>query len=122
MLTLWAKRETHGKRLGVALAVLIAVFGGYYVLVSRPAKLSEERARLEITETLPKALRQAHADVMAVAGDDAAKQKAAALLADGERAISSGDRAAMTKIDDRTQRTARRADARIHAHHRIAPG
>ena len=33
---------------------------------------------------------------MAVAGDDAAKQKAAALLADGERAVRSGDRAAMT--------------------------
>ncbi len=31
LLTLWVKRETYGKRLGVALAVLIAVFGGYYV-------------------------------------------------------------------------------------------
>ena len=40
LFTLWAKRETHGKRLGVALAVLIAVFVGYYVLVSRPARLS----------------------------------------------------------------------------------
>src|SRR5882724_9180653 len=36
LLTLWAKRDTHGKRLGAALAVLIAIFGGYYVLVSRP--------------------------------------------------------------------------------------
>ena len=100
LLTLWTKRETHGKRLGVALAVLIAVSGGYYVLVSRPARLSAERAHLEITETLPKALRQAHADVMAVASDDAAKQKAATLLADGERAISSRDRAAMSKIGE----------------------
>src|SRR6185436_16055817 len=39
-----------------------------------------------------------HADVMAVAADDAAKQKATALLADGERAIRAGDKAAMTKI------------------------
>ena len=98
LFTLWVKRETHGKRVGIALAVLIAVWGGYYVLVSRPAGLSQEQARIEITETLPKALRQAHADVMAVANDDAAKQKAAALLADGERAIRSGDRAAMTKV------------------------
>jgi len=45
-------------------------------------------------------MRQAHADVMAVAGDDAAKQKAATLLADGERAIRSGDRAAMSKIGE----------------------
>ena len=97
LFTLWAKRETHGRRAGLALAVLIAVWGGYYVLVSRPAGLSQERTRIEITQTLPKALRQAHADVMAVANDDAAKQKAAALLADGERAVRSGDRAAMTK-------------------------
>jgi hypothetical protein len=100
LLTLWTNRETHGKRLGVALAVLVAVSGGYYVLVSRPARLSAERARLEITETMPKALRQAHADVMAVASDDAAKQTAATLLADGERAISSRDRAAMSKIGE----------------------
>ena len=39
---------------------------------------------------------------MAVAGDDAAKQKAAALLADGERAIRSGDRAAMTEDQRRS--------------------
>ena len=97
LFTLWAKRETQGRRAGLALAVLIAVWGGYYVLVSRPAGLSQERTRIEITQTLPKALRQAHADVMAVANDDAAKQKAAALLADGERAVRSGDRAAMTK-------------------------
>ncbi len=35
---------------------------------------------------------------MAVAADDAAKQKAAALLADGERAIRAGDKAAMAKV------------------------
>jgi Family of unknown function (DUF6384) len=100
LLTLWTNRETHGKRLGAALAVLVAVSGGYYVLVSRPARLSAERTRLEITETMPKALRQAHADVMAVASDDAAKQTAATLLADGERAISSRDRAGMSKISE----------------------
>ena len=49
-------------------------------------------------ETLPKALRQAHADVLAVASDEAAKQKANALLADGERLIRSGDRAGANKI------------------------
>jgi type III secretion system FlhB-like substrate exporter len=97
LLTAWVKRGTHGKRLGAALAGLIALVGGYHVLVARPAKLVEEQARVEIAETLPKQLRQAHADVLAVATDDAAKQKAAALLADGERAIRAGDRAAMTK-------------------------
>jgi hypothetical protein len=96
--TLWARRDAYGRRLGIGLAALVVVLGGYYVLVSRPARLAEERARVEVTETLPKALRQAHADVLAVANDDAAKQKAAALLADGERAVRSADRAAMSRI------------------------
>ena len=78
-------------------------------------------ARIEVTETLPKALRQAHADVMAVADDDAAKQKAAALLADGERAIRARDRAAMTKISADLTALRDELDPRIHAHHRIAP-
>ena len=68
------------------------------MLVSRPAGLSQERTRIEIAQApLPKALATAHADVVAVASDDAARQKAAALLADGERAVRSGDRAAMIK-------------------------
>lgn len=98
LLTLWAKRDTHGKRAGYALAAVIALFAGYYLLVSRPAQLAAEQARIEITETLPKSLRQAHADVLAVGNDPAAKQKADALLSDGERAIRDGDRAAMTRI------------------------
>ena len=98
LLTLWVKRDTYGKRAGIALAGLIATFGGYHVLVSRPAQLVEQRARVEVSETLPKQLRQAHAEVLAVANDEAAKQKAAVLLADGERAIRAGDRAAMAKV------------------------
>ena len=69
------------------------------MLVTRPARLAAERARVEITETLPRALRQAHADVLAVASDETAKQKAATLLADGERLIRAGDRAGAAKIN-----------------------
>jgi hypothetical protein len=98
LLTWWARRDAYGRRIGIALAALIALLGGYHVLVSRPARLLEEQARLEITEVLPRQLRQAHADVMAVAADDAARQKAAALLTDGERAIRAGDKAAMSRI------------------------
>jgi len=98
LLTLWVKRRTYGKRLGVGAAALAALLGGYYLFVTRPAKLAQERAHVEITLTLPKQIRQAYADVVAVAGDDAARQKAAALLTDGERAIRSGDRTAMAKI------------------------
>jgi Family of unknown function (DUF6384) len=98
LLTLWARRETLGKRGAALAALVIACWAGYYVLVTRPAKLAAERVRIEITETLPRALRQAHADILAVSTDDAAKQKAGALLADGERLIRAGDRAGVAKI------------------------
>jgi hypothetical protein len=64
----------------------------------RPARLAQEQARIELTETLPKGLQQAHASVLAVAADPAAKQTADALLADGERAIREGNRAGASKI------------------------
>ena len=98
LLTLWARRETYGKRAAALVALVAAGLTGYHVLVTRPSQLADERARVEITETLPKTLRQAHADVLAVASDDAARQKANALLADGERLIRSGDRAGANKI------------------------
>ena len=98
LLTIWVQRDTYGKCLGIALAGLIAVLGGYHFLVSRPAQQAQEQARIEVSETLPKQLRQAHSDLLAVAADDAAKQKASALLTDGERAIRAGDKAVMTKI------------------------
>jgi hypothetical protein len=98
LLTFWAKRDTHGKRAAYVLAAIIALFASYHLLITRPAQLAAEQERVEITETLPKSLRQAHADVLTVGNDPAAKQKADALLADGERAIRDGDRAAMTRI------------------------
>jgi hypothetical protein len=98
LFTWWAKREIYGRRISLVAAVLVALWAGYYVLVTRPARLADERNRAEITETLPKQIEQAHADVLAVASDEAAKQKAAALLTDGQRAIRSRDRTAMVRI------------------------
>jgi hypothetical protein len=98
LLTLWARRDAYGKRSAALVALVTAGLVGYHVLVTRPAQLAQERARVELTETLPRALRQAHADVLAVAAEDAAKQRANALLQDGERFISSRDRAGLEKI------------------------
>jgi Family of unknown function (DUF6384) len=98
LLTLWAKRHRHGRRLGIAAAALVALFGGYYALVTRPAKLAKERARIEVTVTLPKQLRQAYADLGAITADADARQKANALQTEAERAIGAGDRAGMLKI------------------------
>jgi hypothetical protein len=97
LLTAWARRDMYGRRTGIAAGVLAAGLGGYYFLQVRPAQLAEERARIEITETLPKALRQAHTNALAIAADPAAKTKADALLADGERAVRDKNRAAAVK-------------------------
>jgi hypothetical protein len=107
MLTAWAKRKTYGKRLGAVALVLAGIAWAYYFMILRPARLAQEEARLaqeqariEITQTLPKALREAHAEVLAIATDQAAKQKADTLLADGERDIRAGDRARVTRIKE----------------------
>lgn len=97
LFTLWAKRDSYGRIAVVGFFLIIAGVVGYQMLVTRPARLAEDRARVELTETLPKALRRAHADVVAVASEDAAKQKAATLLADGEAAIRASDRAGINK-------------------------
>jgi hypothetical protein len=97
MLTAWARRDVYGRRTGIAAAVIGAGLGGYYLLQVRPARLAQEQVRVELTQTLPKGLKQAHANVLAIAVDPAAKQKAEALLADGERALRDGNRAAAAK-------------------------
>jgi len=99
LLTLWARRQQHGNRLAMIAAALITVLGGYYLFVSRPAKLAEQRARIEISETLPNQLRQTYADLVTMLSEDSAKQRASALKVDAERAIRAGDRAAMVKAN-----------------------
>jgi len=97
LFTLWARRDSYGRLAAVGFFLIIAGVVGYHMLVTRPARLAEERARIELAETLPKALRRAHVDVLAIANDDAAKQKAASLLGDGEAAIRTGNRAGINK-------------------------
>jgi hypothetical protein len=94
LFTLWAKRGTYGKRTGIAAAGLLASYVAYDQMLVAPERREQEQARIEIQETLPKSLRQTHADVMALApGDSVAKQRADSLLADGQRALRDGDRA-----------------------------
>jgi len=97
LFTMWTERQRHAKRFGIAAGLLIALFAGHYLVVTRPAKLAAERERIEITESLPKQLRQGYADVLAISADDTAKQRANALQAEAEQAIRAGDRAGMVK-------------------------
>ncbi len=97
MLTAWARRQTYGKRVGMLALAVAGVAWAYYFMVARPARLAQEQARIELTETLPKGMRAAHAEVLRIATDKAAKEKADALLADGEREVRAGNRAGIAK-------------------------
>src|SRR5262245_29630440 len=96
-LTAWAKRDMYGRRTAIAAAVIGACLGSYYMVAVRLAKVAQEQARIELTQTLPKALKVAHTNVIAIAEDPAAKVKADALLADGESALRAGNRAGADK-------------------------
>lgn len=100
MLEAWVARRRYGAVAAVALGLAGAAGGYQYFAVTRPADIAAERARVEINETLPKAIRGLHGDVLAAALDPKIKPQADQLLADGERAIRDKDGAAMTRISN----------------------
>jgi hypothetical protein len=91
---LWVNRGRIGSILGVVIGVVAAAWLGYSLLVERPARLAQERARTELTQTIPAALDQARSDVLSEAKVDEAKQKADLIYADGQAALKAGDAAA----------------------------
>ena len=97
LLMIWARRNVYGRRAAFAAAVIGAGILAYYVLAVRPVRLAQEQARIELAETLPKGLKWAHTNVLAIAAEPAVKVKADALLADGDRALRDGNRAAAAK-------------------------
>lgn len=99
-LELWVGRRRYGAIAAVGLG-LLGVAGGYqYFAVMRPAQISAEQSRVEITETLPKSIRSLHADILSVATDPSVKPQADRLLADGERAIRDKDGPTMTRVSN----------------------
>ena len=97
LLTAWVTRRKWGPIAGLGVAALVGSWGLHYVNVARPQQMAEQQAHVEITQTLPAALRQAHADIATVSTEPAVRERAAALLADGERAIRDKDRAGMMR-------------------------
>jgi hypothetical protein len=93
---LWIARG----RIGAIMAALIGAIGlawmAYYFVAERPAALRAERAELELTQRLPKALDAAYAGVIAEAKTPAAAPKAEQLLTDGKSALARGDAAGAT--------------------------
>jgi len=100
MLEAWVGRRRYGAIAAVALGLLGAAGGYQYFAVTRPAQISAERSRIEVTETLPKSIRGLHADILSVATDPVIKPQADRLLADGERAIRGKDGPAMTRVSN----------------------
>ena len=98
LFTWWVRRAQLGTGAAAAAAVIVAAWVAYEFGVARPARLAEQQAQIELQQTLPEAIRKAHADIGAMATDPAAKARADQLLTDGERAIRDRDRAAMEKV------------------------
>lgn len=104
MLEVWVARRRYGAVAAVALGLLGVGVGYQFFAVTRPAKISAERSRVEITETLPRSIRGLHADILAAAIDPSVKPQADRLLDDGERAIREKDEVGMTRIANELRR------------------
>ena len=97
LLTGWTRRRRYGRIGAVALATVTGGWGLLHYNVTRPAQIAEQQIRVELTETLPKAIRQAHGDIAKITTDPAARARAEQILADAERGIRDKDRVLMTK-------------------------
>jgi hypothetical protein len=89
--TMWVNRA---RILWTVMSLLLVVVGlrvGYYYVVERPPIVAAETARIELSETLPKALDASYANVLRDAKVDEARTQAASLLAAGKAAIARGD-------------------------------
>jgi hypothetical protein len=90
---LWIARGRFGAALAALAGAIAVLWAGYYFLVQRPAHIEAERAQIEISASLPKALDEAYAGVIAEAKTPAARPKADQLLADGRGALTRNDAA-----------------------------
>jgi len=99
ILELWVKRGAIGRRFLRWALILLALAGLAYFALVRPAQEARRQALIEATETLPRSIRLAHSDIQSLATEDAARQRADALLADGERAIRDRDLSDMRRIN-----------------------
>jgi hypothetical protein len=101
--TLWVKRATYGKWLAGALAALVLAVAAYQLGVVRPREQAAEATRLELTEALPRQLTAAHDAVTTEARVSAARERADAILAQGQAALDRGSaeeaRAALADLD-----------------------
>lgn len=99
LLELWARRGTVGKRILQSIVIALIVLGLAYFAVIRPAQEARRQALIEATETLPRSIRVVSSDVQSMATEESVRDRAVALLADGERAIRDRDLLEMRNIN-----------------------
>lgn len=95
---MWVGRKRYGLFASAAAALVLSTCTYEYLYVTRPAQVAEEQLRVETTETLPRNIRQLHADILAASSDATARQRADQLRADGDKAIREKDRAGMQRV------------------------
>lgn len=91
---LWVNRGRIGAVAGAGIGLVAAAWLGYSLLVERPARLAQERAQTELTQTIPSTLERVRADILADAKVDEARLRADQLTADVQSALKAGDAAA----------------------------
>jgi len=99
--TIYVTRDRWLKPLVIGLGVLIAAWVAYYFLVQAPKQAAIEQRRIELTQTIPDALRKSNTDIGGLTDDTGIEARAAALLADGQAAAKEGDYDRAVQIRDR---------------------
>jgi len=94
---LWINRGRLGALIATAVGVVAVAWIAYSVLVAWPREREAEQARIELAETLPRALEAARLDIKEQSRDPAADAQADQILADGRAALARGDAAAGQK-------------------------
>ncbi|VTZ50362.1 conserved hypothetical protein [Methylocella tundrae] len=88
---LWIARGRIGAALTAIAGAIGVIWAAYYFLAERPARIEAERAQIEISTSLPKALDEAYGEVINDAKTPAARPRADRLLADGREALARKD-------------------------------
>jgi hypothetical protein len=99
---MWIRRKTVGAVLGILLVVLVAVVG-WQVWKGNEAARAAEQLRIELTVTLPAAVKEAGDKALAAATADDARAAVADAIAEGDTAVAAKDgdamRAAVADLD-----------------------
>lgn len=84
----------------LAVIAIASLGAAWHLGVAVPERQKAEAARIELSATLPAEIGELHAGVLAIAAEDAARQKASIFLQDGTAAIAEGDVAAARAARD----------------------